>query len=340
MKFDAETILTNVLSDLPARSRDVVVSRFGIGKREGETLEAIGQRYSITRERVRQIEADALKSVKEKRGQGQFAELLGALEGYIREHGSVVDETMVQRSFSRDYFNVENSRDWEGFVQLLLSVGTQFKKAGTNDLFSTRWYLDEAALQVSEAVSRKAIEHFKKIDKILEEQELITFVKSAFPELSDRAALSYVTGCTVVKANVYGQWGLKDWSEIRPRGVKDKAYLVMKQHGDPLHFTDVAGLINKTGFSERTALPQTVHNELIKSPHFVLVGRGMYALKEWGYEEGTVREVIEDELKKRGPMHKDELVKAVLARRFVKPSTVVLNLNQFKKTGDGKYTLA
>src|SRR3989344_3955767 len=329
MTFDAETILNNVLSDLPTRSRDVIISRFGIGKKEGETLEAIGQRYSITRERVRQIEADALKSIKEKRAQGQFAELIGALEGFIREHGSVVDEATVQRLFARTLFNTENHREWEGMVALLLTVGAQFKKAAANDEFTTRWYIDAAALARQEEIAKKVIAHFKKVDKILEEAELISFVKSIAPDLSDKAALSYVTGSTQVKANVFGQWGLKDWPEIRQRGVKDKAHLVMKQHGKPLHFTEVASLINETGFSDRQALAQTVHNELIKDMRFVLVGRGMYALRDWGYEEGTVRDIIEDELKKKGPMKKEEIVEAVLTRRFVKPSTIVLNLNQF-----------
>jgi hypothetical protein len=40
-----------------------------------------------------------------------------------------------------------------------------------------------------------------------------------------------------------------------------------------------------------------VHNELIRNKDFVLVGRGIYALKEWGYEPGTVSHVIEAILK-------------------------------------------
>src|SRR3989344_1546076 len=166
MIFTVETILNNVLSDLPARSRDVVLSRFGIGKREAETLEAIGQRYSITRERVRQIEADALKSIKEKRTQGQFAELIGALEGFVREHGSVMDEAMVERLFARAHFNVENHREWEGLVTLLLTVGSQFKRAPATEIFSIRWYIEEDALAKQEEIAQKAVEHFKKIDKV------------------------------------------------------------------------------------------------------------------------------------------------------------------------------
>jgi len=340
MKFDPKTILSNVLSDLPERSRDVIISRFGIGKKDAETLEAIGQRYSITRERVRQIESDSLKSIKEKRTQGQFAELIGTLEGYVRENGGIMDEMALQRLFARDYFDVEVPREWEGMVTLLLSVGAQFKKAGASDFFPTRWFIEDGARSKQEKIASAVSEYFKKQSKIVSEEELIAFIKAVDPTISDKAALSYVTATNSIKSNVYGQWGLREWPEIRPRGVKDKAHLVMKQHGEPLHFTQVASKINETSFSERKALAQTVHNELIKDRRFVLVGRGMYALREWGYDEGTVKDIIADELKKKGPMGKDDIVKAVLARRFVKPSTVVLNLNQFRKTEEGKYTLA
>jgi hypothetical protein len=340
MRFDVNRILESILIDLPERSRDVVISRFGIGKRESETLEAIGQRYSITRERVRQIEADSLKSIRARRDRGDFAVLLRTLEEFVEEHGDVVDEHTARRQFSREYFDVTEPREWEGMVALGFAVGERLKKASASDIFTVRWFVDQTSLSAQEDLCRKIIEYLKKRDEILSQEELSAYAKSLNPSLSSAAILSYVAGCTVIKSNVFNQWGLKDWPEIRPRGVRDKAHLVMKQHGKPLHFTDVALLINESGFGGRPALAQTVHNELIKDQRFVLVGRGLYALRDWGYEPGTVKDVIEDELKKQGPLAKDELVRAVLARRHVKPSTVVLNLNQFKKTSDGKYTIA
>jgi hypothetical protein len=118
------------------------------------------------------------------------------------------------------------------------------------------------------------------------------------------------------------------------------------KHGKPLHFQQVAIAIDQSGFrGKKKAHPQTVHNELIKDgERFVLVGRGLYALKEWGYTPGTVRDVIEDVLKKEPKgMHKDAIVQAVLARRFVKENTIMLNLQNksyFKKGENGTYYLA
>lgn len=89
---------------------------------------------------------------------------------------------------------------------------------------------------------------------------------------------------------------------------------------------------------------QAIHNELIKDGRFVLIGRGIYALKEWGYSKGTVSDIIAQVLKTAGePMHRDEIVKKVLEKRQVKETTVLLNLQskpQFKRTKKATYGLA
>jgi RNA polymerase sigma factor (sigma-70 family) len=57
----ARADLAGVLADLPDQERRVITQRFGLGGGEPQTLEAIGKQMGLTRERVRQIEAAALK---------------------------------------------------------------------------------------------------------------------------------------------------------------------------------------------------------------------------------------------------------------------------------------
>jgi len=116
----------------------------------------------------------------------------------------------------------------------------------------------------------------------------------------------------------------------------------LKNHGKPLHFSQVTDLINKSLPSSRQAYVQTVHNELIKDPRFVLVGRGLYALKEWGYEPGTVSETIGQILKKEGPLAKQEILDRVLQKRLVKENTILINLQNrklFERDEVGKYSV-
>jgi hypothetical protein len=161
--------------------------------------------------------------------------------------------------------------------------------------------------------------------------------------LTEQALKSHIELCRNISQNPFGEWGLMSSPEVSPRGVKDMAYLVFKKEKKPLHFTEVASLINKTVFSDRKAHPQTVHNELIKDPRFVLVGRGTYALSDWGYEPGTVRDVLVSVLKNAGNgLTREEIIKTVQAKRLVKENTILLNLQNrkvFKKTDDQRFIL-
>ena len=55
---------TRVLSSLTPREERVLRMRFGIGMNTDHTLEEVGQQFSVTRERIRQIEAKALRKLK------------------------------------------------------------------------------------------------------------------------------------------------------------------------------------------------------------------------------------------------------------------------------------
>ena len=162
-------------------------------------------------------------------------------------------------------------------------------------------------------------------------------------DLNPRHLATYITISKNVGKNIFNEVGLVSWPEIRPKGVKDKAYLVLKKNNDPKHFSEIAKLINAAGFQGKKANVQTVHNELIKDNRFVLVGRGMYALSEWGYKSGTVKDVLVDLLKNSSkPMPKTALLTKVMNARMVKENTILLNLQDsktFVKNEDGTYEL-
>ena len=73
-----------------------------------------------------------------------------------------------------------------------------------------------------------------------------------------------------------------------------------------------------------------MHNELIKDSRFVLVGRGLYALKEWGYQSGTVRDLISNLIKQNGGLNKEKIVHDVMAQRQVRENTILVNLQNRK----------
>lgn len=60
-------VLHEVLNTLSSREKDVILRRFGIGFERAETLEEIGKSLHLSRERIRQIEADAMRKLRNPR---------------------------------------------------------------------------------------------------------------------------------------------------------------------------------------------------------------------------------------------------------------------------------
>ena len=159
--------------------------------------------------------------------------------------------------------------------------------------------------------------------------------------LSNEALESYIGISKSLGRNAYEEWGLSAWTEIHPKDIGDKIYLVLLHYGKPEHYAKITELINKQSFDQRVANKETVHNELIKDERFVLVGRGIYALKDWGYERGIVADVIRQILQTaKEPLTKAQIIEEVLKRRLVKRNTVIVGLSNkklFKKTADNRY---
>ncbi|MEK9147911.1 MAG: HTH domain-containing protein, partial [Patescibacteria group bacterium] len=232
-------------------------------------------------------------------------------------------------------------------VHFLLTVGKPFELKAEDEMWHERWFTKAEASKAAETILAKTAEELGKIGKPVPAAELFQILKKQAREVlgsvpNPEALESYLSISKIIKQNPYGEFGLVSWPTIRPRGIRDKAYAVLAKTAKPTHFRDVAGAIAKAGWSSKKAHPQTVHNELIKDPRFVLVGRGLYALREWGYEPGTVADVISAAIKSsRRPLYRDEIVKRVLEKRFVKANTILLNLQNkrlFRKTPEG-YTL-
>jgi hypothetical protein len=156
-------------------------------------------------------------------------------------------------------------------------------------------------------------------------------LSAAAKKLPDYQASTLVAAARINKrlAEFDGKWGLTTWPQVNPKSIRDKTYLVMGKHGKPMHFTEISDHIRNSNFRRSNVTIQAVHNELIKDERFILIGRGIYALAEWGYTAGTVADIIVDVLREEAaPLHKDEIVKRVLQKRQVRTTTIVLNLQE------------
>ena len=332
-----------LVKSLSSRNKDVILRRFGLKNGKRETLESIGQGYKVTRERIRQIEEHALKVLRttlDGSASGEVGPYFNFASLLLNEHGGLLSEEAVFEKFSgvkKD--NLENLS-----LGFLLSLNPEFGRSYENDDFYTFWFLkNDTESSALESVN-SVVASVKDKSALFSKDELYGIYKSkAKKMISLNAFLSLIAVSKNIASNIFGQYGLTDWPEIKPRGVRDRAYLVLKKETKPKHFREITSLINTAQFVSKKANVQTVHNELIKDSRFVLVGRGTYGLSEWGYKAGTVKDVLVDILKEsKKPLLKSELVARVLSSRCVKENTVVLNLQDsktFSRKNDGTYSL-
>ena len=325
------------LSALPKRVRDVIERRFGIGKsKDRKTLEAIGASYGITRERVRQIESHGLKKLRSNDAIAAKKDIFDSLKEELLKRGGVAEEETFLSSIAKTPEEKNN-------IRFLLTLGQDFKRHKEDDEFKHRWSADDKMAEVAHdslKILHKELENTDPIEEKEIKSKLASLAanKVASP-LGDEALRSWLSVSKLVSKNALGGWGLVDSPHITPRGVRDLAYLVMKQHGSPMHFSEVTGQIKKN-LGEPAHL-QTVHNELIKDSRFVLVGRGLYALREWGYQPGTLKEVMKNILTS-GALPKEKLIEKILKERHVKTATILINLQDkksFRSLEDGSIAL-
>jgi DNA-directed RNA polymerase delta subunit len=334
-KINYSQIYQKFTKGLSPKTKDIFDRRFGVKTGAPETLESIGKTLGITRERVRQIEEAGFNYVR-KNNKEALDSIYTDLAEYFKEQGGFKKEDNI--------LNELGGKVQKPYVLFLLTLGEQFSRVAEKKDYHYFWSNLPQAQDKVKSTLGSLVMQLEKIGKPIPVKDFCAKVTET-QGLSQPAILSYLEISKRIQPGKENGLGLVEWPEIKPRGVKDKAFLVFKKHGKPLHFTEVADLIDKFDYNmpNKKTYPQTVHNELIKDVRFVLVGRGTYALAEWGYVPGTIKDIIMKVLKEKNePLHKDEVVKMVLAQRLVAKNTVLMNLNNkkhFDKDSSDKYFL-
>jgi hypothetical protein len=330
-------VVKRLLAVLPERARDVIIGRFGLGKDPVKlTLESIGKKYGITRERVRQIENYAVHSIKKSDQFAKEKELFTELEQLLETLGGIVSEEDL-------LVDISNDKSTQNHVHFLLVLGDAFKREKEDDHFKHRWYIDDNLAEKVHKALKNLYEGLND-EHLITELDIVAQFLTHVEDVSDHYKKDdiirrWLSISKTIGKNPLGEWGLVSSPNIRAKGIRDYAFLVLRKHGSPIHFREVAKSIEKL-FGKKAHIA-TTHNELIKDPRFVLVGRGLYALAEWGYMSGVVKDVIRKVLDKNGPLTKNEVIDKVMKERYVKENTIVVNLQNpkfFKKDKDGKYS--
>lgn len=345
----AGDLLEYLLGTLTQREKDVLLRRFALVGHEGQTLKQVGEFLSVTRERVRQIETQALRKLELLLGSAPVASpvqpFIHIVTHIFESNGGIMNQQACWEEFAR-VSGVEpgDTAERTAFYFLISYVLTdRFDVLKENRERTSAWKLHFITLDDWQSTVAAAKEICTLSGRPLSAEDFFAKLAGAFPQRLPVVLEAHMLCSKVVRKNLFNQYGLSQWHLIVPKRVKDKIYLILKREEKPLHFTKITELINEAHFDHKTAYPSTVHNELILDSQYVLVGRGIYALKEWGYERGVVSDVIAKILSSHTEgLTRERIIDEVFKQRIVRKSTIVLALtdrNRFTRSQSGRYTL-
>lgn len=334
--LNTEVIVQDILNSIDReREREIVARRFGLFDRK-ETLEQIGELLGITRERVRQLEKAVVTKLRQS---GAELPHIPTVEGALIDALSTAGETARVTTLS-SMLTAENTRTDQSRIAFLTELCPAISVIGEDDNF----YQAAGNSKVHDTAKMKAevgtiVEAIKKAGSPVATEDMA--------KLANMVSNTYAAALASTSkklATLNGRWGLVKWPTVNPKNIRDKIYVILSENKKHMHFNEIAEAIKASDFKRKDVTTQAIHNELIKDKRFVLIGRGIYALKEWGYDKGTVADIIVTVLKDaKEPLHRDEIVKRVLKSRFVKETTILLNLQskpQFKRVAKATYDLA
>jgi len=336
-----QELINSLLIVLSEKEKYIVENRFSLNDHPRLTLEKIGEKYNVTRERIRQIEKNALRKLSRNVNNTQLRDFTSMALQILEDNGGVVSEKMMVN----EMLKLADSKEGIDVSSLKLTIDLDKGLVREHNTIRFRpfWRLVDLKPRDIRKACDAVKKELKKNEKVMSAAKLATHCQekngiACANEAFIKSAARLDRDLKVVSDGV----GLASWRDINPKTLRDKIFYVFNEMKKPLHYIDISNQITELSFDNKSVNTQAVHNELIRYDEFILIGRGIYALKFWGYEEGTVADVIEKVLIEHGELERDEIVEKVLEKRQVKKITILLNLknkDQFTKTKTDKYKL-
>lgn len=333
-----KTAVTDILGFIDHdREREIITRRFGLFERR-ETLEQIGELLGITRERVRQLEKAILIRLKLAADDNKVPAIHDIERVLVRDLSETGRIGRVQDIADRLIGRDHDARH-RAHIAFIAELSPNLVVINENDHYhhsvGIKQHGDEKKIR---SYIDEIVKTIKQHGQPLQIEEIHAQLQHEHP-----SQVRALASTSKLLAHLKDNWGLVKWPTVNPKNIRDKIYVILAEKGKPMHFSDISGAIKGSAFKRKDVTTQAIHNELIKDKRFILIGRGIYALDNWGFSQGTVTDIITGVLQKAdGPLHRDEIVKRVLQSRQVKETTILLNLQskpQFKRVAKATYIL-
>ncbi len=327
-----EQSFNKVLLWLSEKEREVIERRVGLFW-ERETLQSIWNSFSpsITRERVRQIEDTWIKKIWRIIKATLLLDIQDKARDLLELHwGLLVKDKLINSIIKELWLDRDINAS---IIEVVIQSSQEVSKSKPRLGAFTYFYLWNCSKSMVDAIHKEALKVLRRKKDVMEQDSLYAIVKENLASEISWITIPMIDSSLDVFEDLV-KWeetliGLSRWKILNPKTLKDKAIYVMKKEKVPMHFVDISNKI--TDYLSESVKVNTIHNELIRNSEFVLIGRWIYALKEWWFTPWAVIDVIADILEKNGwPMTTEEITAKVLETRNVKKTTIYMNLQNKK----------
>ncbi len=322
-KINFSEVMDSLLGLLTSKEKSIIERRFLLKNGKKETLESIGKSYSITRERVRQIESVAMKKLARISMEPSIRYIHDLAHSILVANGKIMAEDRLISEMLKNLKDANNVN--VNAMKLAICVSDKILKQEKNQFFRSFWYTKDLKIQEIKSAVQKITQIIEKHGDTLSIESLNSRLNQYTPEMIHSLLMVH---WEFLKTD-HG-WGIKSWRTINPRSIKDKIMVSLRKSGKPMHFSDIVDHVLNDFSSKKKVTAQAIHNDLIRHEEFILVGRGMYGLREWNLPAGTVCDVIISVLKEnKGPMKRQDIIQGVLKKRDIRLGTISLNLQKY-----------
>jgi hypothetical protein len=303
-----------ILCCLPDRQREILADRYGLWDGIAETLQDIGDKLGLTRERIRQIEAKGLKRIRRLYGHGRISSYIfekirsqiaageSAMNGVISED-EIVDALAVGCTEEQSGLALEFLQDVNSSVDNLLARSLVEAESGV-------YCVDRSTADTYQEVLRAIESILQSREKPLTEGLLLKEITSRFGDSlnapQSRLAPRILGVSSKVSRLRNGTVTLSQWTEFRSHNAPGVAEAALRVLGRPAHFREITEKVGSLFGEARSLNERTIHQALLTNrKQFVWIKNGTYGLAAWGL--------------KKPPFLKDRLIELLSVARYPLP---------------------
>src|SRR3989339_536294 len=171
--YNANDILSLIFNNLSEKEKEIIVRRFGLEGGERQTLEEIGQKHNITRERIRQIQSSVIKKIKTLQDlQEQLSSFNNIVKRILSEYGGIMEENHLLDELLRYSENTPEFRQATTFIISEL-LDDEIEKVKKTENLLGGWKLKMLNLEITHEVIKTLREIIENENKLHQIEELI-----------------------------------------------------------------------------------------------------------------------------------------------------------------------